>query len=118
MRSYPHDLTRENSNQDILNLSVEPAGFLLAGQRDEIMLVPDKVRLRLHKWFVVSEPGRETGDVARTRSFEGDVGLYPAHQLIWTNPNFQSWKGRQRMLLRELTVFFELVADLPHQHLT
>lgn len=84
MRSYPHDLTRENPSQGFLNDSVEPAGFLLARQRHEIVFVLRKVRLRMHKRLVVSEPGRETCDVARSRSLERHIGLYPAHQLIWT----------------------------------
>lgn len=45
MRPYPHDFTREYPSQGILNDSVEPAGFPLARQRYEIVLVLYKVRL-------------------------------------------------------------------------
>ena len=76
---YPHDCTREDPSQGVLDDSVQPAGFLLARQRDEIVRVLHKIRLGLHERLVVFEPVREPRDVALTWSFQRDIGLYPIH---------------------------------------
>ena len=137
--TYPHDPTRKNPSQRILNNSVKPAGFPLARQRHKIVLVLHEVGLGMDEQFLVLEPSEETGDVARTGSFEGGIGLDRADQFIWKTKSrlflcqlrrkkkSDVGKEEDRLIdwanaffggMGTLTVFFQLVFNLPHHGLT